>query len=66
MEYRGVALVTGAAGFMGSHLVEYLAGRGRESPGHFQAAFRPLLFRKTGGGIRTGGCYQTRDPAASV
>ena len=28
MDFDGITLVTGAAGFMGSHLVEYLAGRG--------------------------------------
>ncbi|MBC7248318.1 MAG: NAD-dependent epimerase/dehydratase family protein [Actinobacteria bacterium] len=28
MEYSGITLVTGAAGFMGSHMVEYLASRG--------------------------------------
>ena len=28
MEFNGITLVTGAAGFMGSHLVEYLAKRG--------------------------------------
>ncbi|MEW6263056.1 MAG: NAD-dependent epimerase/dehydratase family protein [Thermodesulfobacteriota bacterium] len=28
MEFDGIALVTGAAGFMGSHLVEYLRGLG--------------------------------------
>jgi len=28
MEFTGITLVTGAAGFMGSHLVEYLASRG--------------------------------------
>jgi UDP-glucose 4-epimerase len=28
MEFSGITLVTGAAGFMGRHLVEYLAGRG--------------------------------------
>jgi UDP-glucose 4-epimerase len=28
MEFTGITLVTGAAGFMGRHLVEYLAGRG--------------------------------------
>ncbi|HQO00750.1 MAG TPA: NAD-dependent epimerase/dehydratase family protein [Spirochaetota bacterium] len=28
MEFSGITLVTGAAGFMGSHVVEYLAGKG--------------------------------------
>ncbi len=28
MEYEGITLVTGAAGFMGSHMVEFLASRG--------------------------------------
>ncbi|HOC93255.1 MAG TPA: NAD(P)-dependent oxidoreductase [bacterium] len=28
MEFTGITLVTGAAGFMGRHLVEYLSGRG--------------------------------------
>ncbi len=28
MEFSGITLVTGAAGFMGSHLVEYLAAKG--------------------------------------
>lgn len=28
MEFNGLTLVTGAAGFMGRHVVEYLAGRG--------------------------------------
>jgi UDP-glucose 4-epimerase len=28
MEFEGITLVTGAAGFMGRHLVEYLVGRG--------------------------------------
>ncbi|MFH2128736.1 MAG: NAD-dependent epimerase/dehydratase family protein [bacterium] len=28
MEYSGITLVTGAAGFMGSHVVEHLAGKG--------------------------------------
>ena len=28
MEFKGITLVTGAAGFMGSHLVEFLAAKG--------------------------------------
>jgi nucleoside-diphosphate-sugar epimerase len=37
MEFTGITLVTGAAGFMGSHLVEYLARKG----GRVRATARP-------------------------